>query len=74
VQHCPPQIPHDDLGLNPGRRGRKPTNNRLSYGKAFGHWLENQAAHKENFVSNEFDLNAICLRKFVSRVSSFHQR
>jgi hypothetical protein len=34
VPLCPPQIPHD-LGSNPGRRGGKPTTNRLSYGTAF---------------------------------------
>jgi hypothetical protein len=33
VPLCPPQIPHD-LGSNPGRRGGKPTTNRLSYGMA----------------------------------------
>jgi hypothetical protein len=30
---CPPQIPHGpNQGSNPGRRGGKPANNRLSYG------------------------------------------
>jgi hypothetical protein len=31
----PPQIPHDNLKLNPGRRGEEPATNRLSYGTAF---------------------------------------
>jgi hypothetical protein len=32
---CPSQIPTwPDRGLNPGRRGGKPTTNRLSYGAA----------------------------------------
>jgi hypothetical protein len=30
-----PQIPHLDLGLNPGRPGGKPETIRLSYGAAF---------------------------------------
>jgi hypothetical protein len=34
VPLCPPQIPQDDLGSNPGHRGGKPTANRLSYGTA----------------------------------------
>jgi hypothetical protein len=33
---CPPQIPLDQTpGSNPGRRGRKPATNRLSYGAAY---------------------------------------
>jgi hypothetical protein len=31
VPLCPPQTPNDDLGSNPGRRGGKPSTNRLSY-------------------------------------------
>jgi hypothetical protein len=31
---CPPQIPLDHPGLNPGRRGGKPATNRFSYGAA----------------------------------------
>jgi hypothetical protein len=34
VTLCPPQIPHDNLGSNPGCRGGKPATNRLSYGTA----------------------------------------
>jgi hypothetical protein len=34
VTLCPPQIPHPDLGSNPGRRGVKSATNRLSYGTA----------------------------------------
>jgi hypothetical protein len=37
VPLCLPQIPHDDLGSNPGRRGGKPATNRLSYATAFPH-------------------------------------
>jgi hypothetical protein len=33
VPLCPPQIPHD-LGSTPGRRGGKPSTNRLCYGTA----------------------------------------
>jgi hypothetical protein len=29
---CAPEVPHDDPGSNPGRRGRKPATKRLSYG------------------------------------------
>jgi hypothetical protein len=31
---CSPQIPHDLIRANPGRRGGKPATNHLSYGKA----------------------------------------
>jgi hypothetical protein len=35
VPLCPPQSPHDCSDVNPGRRGRKPATNRLSYGTAY---------------------------------------
>jgi hypothetical protein len=34
VPLCPPQTPHACPDVNPGRRGRKPATNRLSYGMA----------------------------------------
>jgi hypothetical protein len=34
VPLCPPQTPHACPDANPGRRGGKPTTNRLSYGTA----------------------------------------
>jgi hypothetical protein len=34
VSLCPPQTPHACPAANPGRRGGKPTTNRLSYGTA----------------------------------------
>jgi hypothetical protein len=34
VPLCPLQTPHDCPDANPGRRGGKPANNRLSYGTA----------------------------------------
>jgi hypothetical protein len=33
VPLCPPQIPHSYPDANPGRCGRKPATNRLSYGR-----------------------------------------
>jgi hypothetical protein len=36
VPLCPPQTPHPCPEANPGRRGRKPATNRLSYGTAYG--------------------------------------
>jgi hypothetical protein len=34
---CPPQFPHACPEANPGRRGAKPTTNRLSYARALSH-------------------------------------
>jgi hypothetical protein len=34
VPLCPPQIPHDDLGSNPGRLGWEPGTNDHGYGTA----------------------------------------
>jgi hypothetical protein len=34
VPLCPPQIQHDLMGANPGRRGGKPETNCLNYGTA----------------------------------------
>jgi hypothetical protein len=42
VPICPPQIP-PDLGSNPGRRGGKPANNRLSYGAAWNEIAQTSA-------------------------------
>jgi hypothetical protein len=43
---CPPQIPHDYTGFEPG----KPATNRLSYGAA-NEWLMKQIVFKLNWVS-----------------------
>jgi hypothetical protein len=76
VPRCPPQIQHD-LAWARTRAAAVGSRRLTAWAMArplvTGLKIE-QPNHEQNFVSNEFDLNSICLRKFISRVSSFHQR
>jgi hypothetical protein len=64
VLSCPPQIPHDDLGSNRGRRGGNLATNRLSCGTArMVRWLINSELEKIEVLFGNFPGKRGKLRK-----------